>query len=486
VLDLGGHRNEDPTTTSLGPPLSSSSRTTQQETSTMDDASQDMGLDVFSDSDISDDSVKNSDDEDELEEERRRRKRRRKIRRGASHNAPRAVPAKKRRRVNRQRSRRHAETLLQEGIDDGLFRSEYRMSPESFRKLVELLRGDLEPKDIKKQKKPRKNCLDPETKVMMTLRWLAGGQYVDQCRRNGVSKAAVFTAFQQVIHAITSNPNIGAPKWPTTVEECDEIANGWAKLSGPSESRGLFTTVIGMLDGILISTRSPTKRETKRPDDYRSGHKKKIGLNCQAICDSTLRFLFVSVQSPGKTNDLKAYRMSKLCDLIEGLPEGYMCGGDNAYVNSEHLLVPFPGQQLPQRKDAFNFFLSQLRIRIENAFALLVRRWGILWRPLNVCLNHQPRLIMCLCKLHNYCIDEKEKCPPVSGPAGIPTSTANVYTEDEFNSEVIMNRSEWMTEYQFTREVAGGSLRNTLADRIHEKNFCRPGLNLERNALGLN
>jgi hypothetical protein len=32
----------------------------------MEDASQDMGLDVFSDSDISDDSVKNSDDEDEF------------------------------------------------------------------------------------------------------------------------------------------------------------------------------------------------------------------------------------------------------------------------------------------------------------------------------------------------------------------------------------------------------------------------------------
>jgi hypothetical protein len=98
----------------------------------------------------------------------------------------------------------------------------------------------------------------------------------------------VLKDFQQVTNAINANPNIGTPKWPTIVEDCDDIANGWAKFSVPSKSRGLFTSVIGMLDGILIATRSPTKIETKRPNDLRSGHKKWIGFNCQAICNSSL------------------------------------------------------------------------------------------------------------------------------------------------------------------------------------------------------
>jgi hypothetical protein len=56
--------------------------------------------------------------------------------------------------------------------------------------------------------------------------------------------------------------------------KCNDIAaKGWSKLSGPAESRGLFTAVIGMLDGILIATRAPMKRETNRLDHYRSGHK---------------------------------------------------------------------------------------------------------------------------------------------------------------------------------------------------------------------
>jgi hypothetical protein len=121
----------------------------------------------------------------------------------------------------------------------------------------------------------RKTYLDPETKVMMTLRWLAGAQYVDQCCRNGVSKPTAFKAFHQVIKSVNSK-SVGIPKWPTTVEECNDIATRWAKLSGPAKSRDLFTTVIGMLDGIFIAPRAPMKSETNRPDDYRSGHKKTL------------------------------------------------------------------------------------------------------------------------------------------------------------------------------------------------------------------
>ena len=174
--------------------------------------------------------------------------------------------------------------------------------------------------------------------------------------------------------------------------------------------------------------------------------------------------------------------MSKLSQLIENLPEGYFCGGDNAYCNSEHLLVPFPGQNLDQRMDSFNYFLSQLRIRIENAFALLVARWGILWRPLRVRLKNQPSLIKCLCKLHNFCIDEKERAPPLSAPPGTPPPTAETHTEREFNTNVIKERSEWLTVYQFQRQVEGPCLRNNLADMIREKNYVRPRWNLERNA----
>ena len=240
----------------------------------LDDESLESDMDLISDSDISDD----QDDDTNNNKSDKHGKKIVMLCAAAviTTSISQTSPPKKKRGSNRPRTRRQSSMLLQEGIDDGLFRSEYRMSPESFRKLVDLVRDDLEPKDKKRNKKMRKTYLDPETKVMMTLRWLAGGQYVAQCHRNGVSKPTVFKAFHQVIKAINSNPNIGVPKWPTTVEECNVVAHGWSKLSGPSESKGLFTTVIGMIDGILISTKSPTKRETNKPDDFRSGTKKKL------------------------------------------------------------------------------------------------------------------------------------------------------------------------------------------------------------------
>ena len=56
-------------------------------------------------------------------------------------------------------------------------------------------------------------------------------------------------------------------------------------------------------------------------------------------------------------------------DKIQKLAPGRFLVGDAAYELTEHLLTPFTGsQRLDQGKDAFNFYLSQVRIRIEMAF----------------------------------------------------------------------------------------------------------------------
>ena len=59
--------------------------------------------------------------------------------------------------------------------------------------------------------------------------------------------------------------------------------------------------------------------------------------------------------------------------------------------------------------DAFNFYVSQLRITIERAFGALIHRWAILRRPLTYPLANIGPFIMCLCRLHNYCIDQNKK-----------------------------------------------------------------------------
>ncbi len=80
--------------------------------------------------------------------------------------------------------------------------------------------------------------------------------------------------------------------------------------------------------------------------------------------------------------------------------------GDAAYSVSEKMLVPFTGSQRNNaNNDAYNFCLSQLRIRIEMAFGLMSNKWRILRTPLQTSLKTSARILECCSKLHNFCIN---------------------------------------------------------------------------------
>jgi len=72
-----------------------------------------------------------------------------------------------------------------------------------------------------------------------------------------------------------------------------------------------------------------------------------------------------------------------------------------------------------------------VRIKIECAFGMFVNRWGLLQRalPATMGLKKICRLVMCLARLHNFCINERvgNELPPlpvdaveISAHGGIP------------------------------------------------------------------
>jgi len=95
--------------------------------------------------------------------------------------------------------------------------------------------------------------------------------------------------------------------------------------------------------------------------------------------------------------------------------------GDNAYINTKYLATPFANVSSGSR-DAYNFYHSQLRIRVECAFGMLTQQWGILRSPIpkNIPLSKVPSLVLALAKLHNFCIEKNEE---------VTTSTA---TDESF------------------------------------------------------
>jgi hypothetical protein len=170
----------------------------------------------------------------------------------------------------------------------------------------------------------------------------------------------------------------------------------------------------------MIWINQPTEKDCadnnfSGPKKFFCGRKRKFGLNMQGVCDSKCRFVDIHVKQPGATSDYLAFNCLELKGLLERpgfLAPGLCLFGDNAYMNTTYMATPYKGV-VPQSKDAYNFFHSQLRITIERTFGMFVHRWGILRRamPQNITLAKTSATILCLARLHNYCIDNNEGTP---------------------------------------------------------------------------
>ena len=105
---------------------------------------------------------------------------------------------------------------------------------------------------------------------------------------------------------------------------------------------------------------------------------------------------------------LQEGQMTSFEKEIENLPTGKYVIGDNAYVCTEHLLTPFPGDAKKKVfNDSYNFHISQCRIRIEMTFGRFTNKWRLFRQPLEVKLENIGPLFLCATRLHNFCINQK-------------------------------------------------------------------------------
>jgi hypothetical protein len=89
------------------------------------------------------------------------------------------------------------------------------------------------------------------------------------------------------------------------------------------------------------------------------------------------------------------------------LPLGYFIVGDIAYATTEYLVPVFgSADQNIVDNDNCNFYISQVPIRVEMAFGMLVNKFGLLCSPLRISVHHIGPLLQCIAKLHNFMLDE--------------------------------------------------------------------------------
>jgi hypothetical protein len=200
--------------------------------------------------------------------------------------------------------------------------------------------------------------------------------------------------------------------YPSSVGEQEKIVAGFEKASSVG-----FNVCAGAVDGILIWMQKPNVNEAKRvgvdQKKFLCGCKHTFGLNCKAVADVNGKILDISVVYGASAADCVAFEASDLHARLEDglLKNGYILFGNNAYLNSFFMATPYSnvsGNPNKKSEDNYNFFHSQLRIRVECAFGMLVARWGILRMAISnkTTVTRTIALVNTLARLHNFCLEE--------------------------------------------------------------------------------
>lgn len=162
--------------------------------------------------------------------------------------------------------------------------------------------------------------------------------------------------------------------------------------------------ILGVIDGCHIRIEKPTEY----PNSYinRKGFPSVL---LQGICDSRRLFLDVYAGEAGSIHDARLYKKSDIYEKIRNnlitFPENSHLIGDLAYPLSRTLLVGFRDNgNLTGTQRNFNHKLNQVRVVIENTFALLKTRFRRLKMLETKRLDLIALLIESACILHNICI----------------------------------------------------------------------------------
>jgi hypothetical protein len=352
----------------------------------------------------------------------------------------------------------------------GTLHRRLRMRKDSFDKLVALLADALAVDEVAARR--RGGAIIPEICVYCTLRYLAGGSYLDISDVAGISQASLYRVVWKTITAIVKCNELRIT-FPKSKEEVTEAIAGFAGIS----TDGAVYNCVGVVDGYLMRIKVPSKKEVGNVRSFFSGHYQCYGVNIQAAADHQCRFIHLAFAAPGVTGDRDAIKQCSLYDLIEGLPLGVCVIGDAAYQPTEHMVPVYQGaDKLTTKYDNFNFFASQCRIRVEMAFGMMQSKWGILQRPIGCSLSNMLWLVQAIGRLHNLCINERldKSLPSFETPDGsIPGYIPSVPHDIEGDPVSLYTVFDCVSDgHSFLREY--------MASRVEKKQLQRPVVNKKR------
>lgn len=254
-------------------------------------------------------------------------------------------------------------------------------------------------KSGKISKRRGRKPLAVELQLAMTLRYLAGGSYLDiMLWANIVTHSTFYRSVYNTLKDlddILPNPTLATDL--SNPARLDALSEGFL-----GRSYGWIRGCIGAVDGLLVPITAPANEPGAGAAKYftRKGF---FALNLQGVCDSEARITYFSMKFVGSTHDSYAWSRDSLArrvasggDAFEFLStHGYHLIGDEAYTAGATFATPWSSRSCKdpasrEERLAYNYYHSAARITIERTFGQLTKRFLLLKRPFSGDLEQTP------------------------------------------------------------------------------------------------
>lgn len=124
------------------------------------------------------------------------------------------------------------------------------------------------------------------------------------------------------------------------------------------------------------------------------------------MVDADYCFTYIDVGGNGRASDSAIFRDCTLNIAMEnntlGMSENSVIIGDDAFPLRTNLMKPYSKTGLSHSERIFNYRLSRARRVVENAFGILLWRFRVFSRPIELKPDTADKVIWASCSLHNW------------------------------------------------------------------------------------
>ncbi|XP_069800071.1 uncharacterized protein [Dendropsophus ebraccatus] len=264
---------------------------------------------------------------------------------------------------------------------------------------------------IQRQNTRFRRSVSPEERLMVTLRYLATGESFSSLHfQFRLGKSTISGIVRDTCKALWDSLREDFIPHPSA-QQCMDIADKFFEVTQ-------FPNCVGAVDGKHIRIQKPQNTGSQFYN-----YKKYFSVILMAIADAQYKFVAVDIGLFGWTNDSRVFKNSSMGRRLYtgtfGLPDPrpfpgtdgplvpFVVVADEAFQMCENLLKPYSSRGLNYRQRIYNYRLTRARRFVECAFGILMAKWRVFTRPIQLQPDVVDELIKAAVVLHNFVLSKE-------------------------------------------------------------------------------